>query len=833
MELTTYAAQAPDTLDLAERLPSDELQETRRAAGRRNAMGAVTDVRRSRVAGIVGLVVLAAALSEAAAGGAVLVKNARIACATVVTDEPRARTTGDYAVTRKHGSYVEIALEELKEHLGLVAQGEIETLNAKAAEADRIVREQAAAGRSAVLLGGVELDADLAKAIRQAQRDASDPDSESFALEVTDGVVKIVGLTPKGMLNGVYELLEQIGFRWYMPGSIGRVVPHAKTLGIADQRSIGVPSFRGRQLRVNQFGDVWGRRMRNSVWTVHRRHGIRPLHHSGLRRKWFPKHPEHFALRNGKRVPGQLCVSNPEVLRMAIDAAREYLRANPDAEFYGMGPNDGSGFCECAECRALDSGELTPFTHRPSVTDRYFWFFNQLIKALEAEFPNVKIGTLVYSDTMMPPVKVKPDPRIVGCVALIHLCRIHSPRNPVCPESHTYEWICRRWHEAGVRVDNSGYWFNLADPGLPFMMIHRIRDEIPLAYEFNHLGFARACATQWANEGPSLYLAAKLMWDHKTDVDALLKEFFTKFYGPAAGPMERYTMLINDALRDADHHTGGSWDLLHIYGDAVRKAARKALGEARQLAGEGLHGTRVRVASEGWDYFEAFAETLERRRRHDYAGSKAALERARGLVEHLSTAYDIPMLRTQAKSVSAARFLERFGARATDEAHPRVTGGNTLVAGLDETWDFMQDPQALGETIGLYREEIKGGNWRKISTSSSWGNQGLRYYFGEAWYRQDVEIPRKYAGKKIMLWFASVDDAAKVWVNGELLGISPGAVFDIDAHGGSTRPFEFDATEALRLGERNVMAVRVRRNKVNELGTGGIMGPVMFYAPAE
>ena len=59
-----------------------------------------------------------------------------------------------------------------------------------------------------------------------------------------------------------------------------------------------------------------------------------------------------------------------------------------------------------------------------------------------------------------------------------------------------------------------------------------------------------------------------------------------------------------------------------------------------------------------------------------------------------------------------------------------------------------------------------------------------------------------------------------------------GAEFDVDAHAGSSRPFELDATEAVRPGERNVVAVRVRRNNVNELGTGGILGPVMFYAPA-
>ncbi len=147
----------------------------------------MTGTRRNKATGIAALVMLAAGPAGKAAQAATLVKHGRAACAVIVTDELRAKISGDYAVTRKHGTYVEIALEELKEHLSLAAQGEIETLDAKAAEAGRVAREQTDAGRAVVLLGGPELDTDLAWAIRQAHRDASEPDPESFALQVADG----------------------------------------------------------------------------------------------------------------------------------------------------------------------------------------------------------------------------------------------------------------------------------------------------------------------------------------------------------------------------------------------------------------------------------------------------------------------------------------------------------------------------------------------------------------------------------------------------------------------------------------------------------------------
>jgi hypothetical protein len=84
-------------------------------------------------------------------------------------------------------------------------------------------------------------------------------------------------------------------------------------------------------------------------------------------------------------------------------------------------------------------------------------------------------------------------------------------------------------------------------------------------------------------------------------------------------------------------------------------------------------------------------------------------------------------------------------------------------------------------------------------------------------------VPSKFQDKRVFLWVGGIDEKAKVWVNGREIGIS---------HRSALLPFELDATPAIRAGTRNVVAVRVLNERVNELGTGGITGPVMFYAPA-
>jgi beta-galactosidase/beta-glucuronidase len=172
----------------------------------------------------------------------------------------------------------------------------------------------------------------------------------------------------------------------------------------------------------------------------------------------------------------------------------------------------------------------------------------------------------------------------------------------------------------------------------------------------------------------------------------------------------------------------------------------------------------------------------------------------------------------------AESYLQRFFAKTTAQGYERTTGGNRFLAGLDDVWSFQIDPEQVGEDTNWWRPETFGGNWQSLRTStSSWSNQGLRYYKGLAWYRQTVRLPEDCKGKRVFLWCGGIDELAKVWVNGHELGISPRASFT---------PFEMDATSAVRAGQPNTVVFCVSNATLNEIGTGGITGPVIFYEPA-
>ena len=111
----------------------------------------------------------------------------------------------------------------------------------------------------------------------------------------------------------------------------------------------------------------------------------------------------------------------------------------------------------------------------------------------------------------------------------------------------------------------------------------------------------------------------------------------------------------------------------------------------------------------------------------------------------------------------------------------------------------------------------------EAASSSSWSNQGLRYYKGLAWYRQPLDVPVDAAGKRVFLWCGGVDEKCKVWLNGKPIGVSPGSAFS---------PFEMDATDAVKPG-KNMLVFEVNNEVVNELGTGGLLSPVLIYREKE
>lgn len=726
------------------------------------------------------------------APGAVLVRDGKPVAVVALPPEPDAAE--------------KLAARELVEHVEKMSGAKLETVTVDPKAIDSFLDTAAKDGTTPVVLGRTALPR-LEKALASKGTTPG-----TFVLKATKDHVLIAGLGD-GTQFGVCELLEQQGVRWFMPGPLGTVIPEKKTVTVAEQETAQAPSFPSRWFQMPDKD--WQVRVRCGGPTFPGAHGL-----PGLPK--FAAAPELYAQIDGKRSPRQVCVSNPKVLDAVVKevVARRKKGLGP---VIGMGPNDGRGFCQCDECRKLDGGDFDPFSNEPSVTDRYVWFFNQVLAKLPAEYRDTKLAFYIYHSYMRPPVKWKPDPRITGALAPIALDRVHGFSNPVAPEKSYARWLYQEWGKVMPELYDRGYWSNLADPGFPFIIVHRLRDEIPACHALGVKGWRVETFPNYAASLPSNYIAAKLMWDHTADVDALLTDFAEKFFGPAARPMGEYVRLMDAALRDSPHCTGSAWDMPHHYPAALRKKARGLLDQgARLAAGNGAYETRVKLVADSFEMLGAFVAMLDARTKGDFPSAKAELDRLDAAAKRLMDVKPVPVL-SAGRFSTYVNYMNRFFRPATEQGHRRVTGGNTLVAAAKDEWEFLIDPPRVGEAIGLWRAGNQGGNWQPIKTSSSsWSNQGLRYYKGLAWYRQAVDVPKELAGKRVFLWCGGVDEKAKVWVNGTPVGISPGAAF---------YPFEVDATEAVKAG-RNEIVVAVVNDVVNELGTGGIVAPVILYAPA-
>ena len=67
--------------------------------------------------------------------------------------------------------------------------------------------------------------------------------------------------------------------------------------------------------------------------------------------RYFKEHPEYFSLINGERDPNsQLCLTNPDVLKITIDELRKRIYENPEERYWDISQNDRISNCECPNC---------------------------------------------------------------------------------------------------------------------------------------------------------------------------------------------------------------------------------------------------------------------------------------------------------------------------------------------------------------------------------------------------------------------------------------------------------------------------------------------------
>src|SRR5438045_458280 len=87
---------------------------------------------------------------------------------------------------------------------------------------------------------------------------------------------------------------------------------------------------------------------------------------------------------------------------------------------------------------------------------------------------------------------------------------------------------------------------DLAESTVPTSRISVLKHDIPYLKDKGCVGITIETLSNWHIYGPQIYLALKLAYTPDASTDALMDDYFMKFFGPKSGPlMKEYWMGID------------------------------------------------------------------------------------------------------------------------------------------------------------------------------------------------------------------------------------------------------------------------------------------------
>lgn len=367
---------------------------------------------------------------------------------------------------------------------------------------------------------------------------------EEFLIRTSGSDLNITGGVPRGVLYGVYSLLEDdLGVRWLT--SYSTHIPKRDRVSLPPLNRRDKPAFAYRDAfffdyrqvpfvarrRVNGYQTAisaeWGRQF---PWA-------NPPHHTMLwllpEAKYFQEHPDYYMLSpEGKRVPLAYCYANPGTLAAVTAELKAWMRRQPDKRYFSVTQPDWNHHCVCPACSEAIAVAGSP-------QGAMLPFINRLAENIRDEFPHNKIVTFAYAYTLPPPTNaITPRANVVIQCALLT-----APGEARA--------ALERWMKISPTVFVWDYYTGFSHFIVPFPNLYWMAGTIR---GFRDLGVEGVLGQgNYASYGGGLndlqgYLLSKLLWNPDTDARATIAEFIRLHYGPAAKPIQEYTDLIHQGF---------------------------------------------------------------------------------------------------------------------------------------------------------------------------------------------------------------------------------------------------------------------------------------------
>lgn len=394
---------------------------------------------------------------------------------------------------------------------------------------------------------------------------------DEIILKKTGNDLILTGDSTRGVLYAVYEFLEDLGVRRWTRWDTD--IPVRKTILLKNYDIRYAPPFAGRDRLGGPVGEfaAWMRVNGHYLGIPESYGGILKLvgwcHTFGMmipRQQYFEKHPEYFALVNGRRGPWfpscgevQLCLTNPDVLRLLTEKTLAWLRKEKNPRIISVSQNDSWGkmadnYCRCSNCRAIDEREGSP-------AGSLLHAVNQIADAVKKEFPQVLVETLAYQYTVKPPKTIRPRDNVI-----IRYCTRKNALYPIASQENarTREEI-KAWSKAADKLYIWDYTSNFSNTMMPYPSWRPFAENLRFLAE-NHAVSVLEQGYSCGEAGDLIpvqnYLLCKLMWNPYQDQEKLTGEVLEGYYGAAAPELRKYMDI--------------SWEIYRKNQLAVKTAAR-------------------------------------------------------------------------------------------------------------------------------------------------------------------------------------------------------------------------------------------------------------------
>jgi len=476
-----------------------------------------------------------------------------------------------------------LAAEELAEYVGKVTGKKPQVVTGKSSAANKIY-----IGTPDTLKN---LPVSAAKALKSAKQ------NEAHFICAKGNTLYIIGKQEVADLYATYQFIEdKLGVRWLkIPDKFdsGEYVPKKAEITFADYEKFREPAFSVR--RLDQCGSFWNViPVQGKTWAT--RNGYQTPAAYGMpygdpdsfRYKfytariprtakrfpggshatftmamppdtYFSRHPEYFALVDGKRVKGkQYCLSNPEVRRNVANYIIRELDKTSGAGTFNFGMVDiSTGWCECAECRKLD-GKDTTAEGLQNVSTRFQKTVRAIAEMVYKKYPNADLSVWAYSAYRQLPEGVKIHPKMKFQFCLHGRCYGHALDDPNCPRNVRLYKLFLDWLKVSPKevftyeYFMSTHAYYCCEETVQALDL-RLYKKLGLAGYKEEGLFPDSKFTSPKKNGnraewmPSnwqwAYVTAKLLWDPDQDENKLLDEVESLYYGKAYPAMKKYHAL--------------------------------------------------------------------------------------------------------------------------------------------------------------------------------------------------------------------------------------------------------------------------------------------------